>query len=182
MTEPDSLGLGLDLTFTVVRSRRRTIALIVHPDNRLEVRCGPRTPLKVIERFVQEKQAWIRRKCYENQALIPVHPGSGAELAALRRKTRQAVEWIVGLHPDLVPQQISIRRQKSRWGSCSRRGTISINVCAGLLPPRLLEYIVVHELCHLVQFNHSDLFYQQVISRLPDARDRQRQLKQYLLV
>ena len=172
----------LDLSYTVVRSRRRTLALVVHPDNRLEVRCGTRTPLHVIQQFVQEKQTWVRRKFHENQALIPVNPGTGSELSELRRATRRAVLQVASRHPDLLPQKISIRHQKSRWGSCSRRGTISINVCAGLLPPTLLEYIVVHELCHLKQFNHSDLFYQLVVSRLPDARERQRQLKQYLLV
>jgi predicted metal-dependent hydrolase len=180
MGTPDSQQPGLD--YTVVRSRRRTIALVVHADNRLEVRCGPRTPLKEIERFVLEKQSWIRRKYRENQDLIPVSPGTGPELTRLRQSTRHLVETIIAQHPDLKPQKITIRRQKSRWGSCSRRGTISINVCAGLLPPKLLEYIVVHELCHLSQFNHSARFYQLVCQKLPDARERQRQLKQFLLV
>ena len=180
MARPDNPRLDLD--YTVVRSRRRTIALVVHADNRLEVRCGPRTPLREIERFVQEKQSWIRRKCRENLDLIPVSPGIGPELTKLRLLTRQRVEAMITQHADLKPAKVVIRRQKSRWGSCSRRGTISINVCAGLLPPPLLEYIVVHELCHLSQFNHSAQFYQLVCQRLPDARERQRQLKQYLLV
>lgn len=175
-------GLPSSLDYTVVRSRRRTLALIVHADNRLEVRCGQRTPARDIQRFVQEKQTWIRRKYQENQSLVRIEPGAGAELVQLRQTTRHLVDGIVARHPDLVPSKISIRLQKRRWGSCSRRGSIAINVCAGRLPMHLLEYIVVHELCHLRQFDHSARFYELVRQKLPDARERQRQLKQYLLV
>lgn len=180
MAISDHLPSGIE--FTVVRSRRRTLALIVHADNRLEVRCGQRTSLRDIERFIKEKQSWIERKHHENRSLIPIEPGTGTELSQLRQSTRHHVERIVAQHPDLVPQKISIRLQKRRWGSCSRRGSIAINVCAGRLPMHLLEYIVVHELCHLKQFNHSARFYDLVRQKLPDAPERQRQLKQYLLV
>lgn len=170
------------LKYQLTRTRRKTMALIIHPDNRLEVRCGLKTPVHAIDRFVHSKQAWILAKHQENEQLIRLDPGTGADYERLRSDTRQKVLSILKTYPQLTPSSVLIRRQRRRWGSCSRRGQVNINTCAGLLPPALLEYLVVHELCHLRHFNHGPGFYDMLTSFLPDARQRQQGLKRYLLV
>jgi predicted metal-dependent hydrolase len=199
------------LEYNLIRSRRRTLAIIVHRDNRLEVRCPLKYPIKQIEQFLELKADWIARKRAANASLIMLPPaGSPADfqlagqpanqpaagLAAgqlsasqaagaaaadkqQRERTLQQVKAILhGFHGP-QPAKVVIRRQKTRWGSCSSRGTISINSRAGDLPAHLLEYIVYHELCHLVHLNHSKDFWQLLAAWLPDARNRQKQLRQY---
>ncbi len=181
MAKPDLLP-EIAIPYTVIRSRRKTMALVLHPDNQLEVRCGLKMPLADIQRFIQEKEAWIKRKMTENSRLIPVQIPLGADqIAALRHQTRQKAMDVIQRFPRLAPAQLIIRRQKRRWGSCSKSGVISINLCAGLLPDDLLEYIVVHELCHLIHFDHSPRFHRQLEQLLPGAQAKRRALQRYLL-
>jgi len=118
----------------------------------------------------------------ENSRLTPVQaPHEQNQLTALRQLTQQKALAVIEKYPHLVPSQLVIRRQRRRWGSCSKSGLISINLCAGLLPDELLEYIVVHELCHLVYFDHSARFHHLLEQLLPDAQVRKKDLQRYLI-
>ncbi len=75
--------------------------------------------------------------------------------------------------------RISIRNQSSRWGSCSRKGNLSFNYRLALLPPRLADYIIVHELCHLGEFNHSKKFWDLVALTIPDWQKLRVELKEH---
>ena len=75
--------------------------------------------------------------------------------------------------------RISIRSQKTRWGSCSAKGTLSFNWRLMLAPPAILDYGVVHELCHLSHMNHSAAFWQKVESVYPDYRTARKWLKDH---
>jgi predicted metal-dependent hydrolase len=79
----------------------------------------------------------------------------------------------IGLHC----QRVSIRQQRSRWGSCSRRKTISLNAKLLFLSPELADYILIHELCHLAEMNHSRRFWMLVAKHCPDYRHANRQLR-----
>jgi len=74
-------------------------------------------------------------------------------------------------------KKVTIRNQHTRWGSCSRKGNLNFNYRLVLLPPHLADYVVVHELCHLLEFNHSPNFWQMIARALPDYAACRRELK-----
>ena len=77
-----------------------------------------------------------------------------------------------------TPGNCTIRIQKGRWGSCSSRGgAISLNAMLLLLPEEIVEYILIHELCHLRQMNHSDRFWKEVEKYCPDFLKRRHELR-----
>jgi hypothetical protein len=76
------------------------------------------------------------------------------------------------------PARISLRDQKTRWGSCSSRGTVSFNWRIIMAPPAVLDYLVVHELCHMLHPNHSPAYWREVARWIPDCREQRRWLKQ----
>jgi predicted metal-dependent hydrolase len=73
--------------------------------------------------------------------------------------------------------RISIKNQKTRWGSCSKKGNLNFNYKLVLLPEKLADYIIVHELCHLREFNHSKAFWQLVAKTVPDYLELRQALK-----
>lgn len=82
---------------------------------------------------------------------------------------------LAALHGMRVPR-VSVRNQKSRWGSCSRKGTISLNWRLIQTPGFVCDYILIHELAHLSQMNHSDQFWREVEAMCPDYRNAERWL------
>jgi hypothetical protein len=78
--------------------------------------------------------------------------------------------------------RVSVRNQKTRWGSCSRRGALNFNVRLGSLPGDLQDYIIVHELCHLKEFNHSSSFWSLLAKQIPDFKERRKKLKNIKLL
>ncbi|MFA7088069.1 MAG: M48 family metallopeptidase [Patescibacteria group bacterium] len=73
--------------------------------------------------------------------------------------------------------RISIRDQRTRWGSCSKKGNLNFNYRLMNLPERVRDYVIVHELCHLKEFNHSSRFWDLVSAALPDYRELRKILK-----
>ena len=81
--------------------------------------------------------------------------------------------------PARAPGRIAIRDQKSRWGSCSRKGNLNFNWKLIMAPPPALDYVVIHELCHLHEFNHSPRFWQLVAAQMPEYESWKKWLKQH---
>ncbi len=124
-----------------------------------------RTPGAEAREFVARHREWI------DQALAarPAAPDPAAERRA-RRDARPALvamvdEWAPRI--GVSPARVVVRSQRSRWGSASHRGTISLNHRLALAPPAVAEYVVVHELCHLVHMDHSPAFWALVRKHLP---------------
>jgi predicted metal-dependent hydrolase len=113
-----------------------------------------------------------------------LHGAPGGRRAALeawyrRHAGTHATARLAHFAPEVGrrPQRLSIRGQRTRWGSCSASGTITLNWRLLQLPAPLFDYVLVHELCHLIQRNHSPAFWREVARVLPDWRDRRRQLR-----
>ena len=81
------------------------------------------------------------------------------------------------MHYNFKVGRVTVRNQTSRWGSCSKQGNLNFNYRIALLPTRLSDYIVVHELCHLGEFNHSEKFWALVARTMPDWKTLRKELR-----
>ncbi len=161
--------------------RAKSLRLRVHPDGRVTLTTPKRCSRAFAERFLEHNQAWIK----EVLAEIPERPiqKSGQELRKqyLQHKEaarRRVYAFIARLAPiyGVAVRAVAIRNQKSRWGSCSRNGVLSFNYRIALMREPLAEYIVAHELSHLIEFNHSPRFWAHVEKVSPNYRELRKEL------
>lgn len=171
------------MEYTVIRSKRKTISLELRPEGLL-VR-APRFATKwQIDRFVKDHELWIekhREKLEERQrALKDVDRLSDEDLKELAKKAKEVIPERVAHYAPLVGVtygRITIRNEKTRWGSCSAKGNLNFNCLLMLTPPEVIDSVVVHELCHRLQMNHSDRFYREVRRVYPEYDKWNRWLK-----
>ncbi len=176
-----------DWDIRVVRSGRRSVALQIDGDLRLTVRAPYRMSDREIRNFLEEKSSWIEknmRRMERRQAELRVEPSELLTVEQLRTLAKEAAEYIPGRVAFYASQagvsygRITIRNQRSRWGSCSSRGNLNFNCLLMLTPPEIIDYVVVHELCHRREMNHSPLFWREVERILPDYKARRKWLKE----
>ncbi|MBP9822036.1 MAG: M48 family metallopeptidase [Candidatus Pacebacteria bacterium] len=99
-----------------------------------------------------------------------------AHKESARKLVHERLEYFNQLY-NFKYNKVAIRNQKTRWGSCSRRGNLNFSYRLALMEPRLADYIIVHELCHLKEFNHSQNFWDLVAQQFPDYRELRKRLK-----
>ena len=160
-----------------VRLRRaRRYVMRVRPDGDLRVTI-PRGGSKAEAlRFADRHLDWARRQ--RSRILEARRPASlDRELRDRARRELPPQLLALAAHHGLEVSQVSIRNQRSRWGSCSSRGHISLNFRLLLMPPHVREYILIHELMHLRQANHSIRFWRLVEAACPGFRDAERWLR-----
>ncbi len=171
-----------EISYTVRRtSRSQRLSVCVRDDGSINITAPKRISDQFIRRFVDQQAQWIidaiqRTKKRPPGTLLTATPRERSKLIVT---TRQFVgerlhHWNNFYHHRLGT--IKIRDQKSRWGSCSKNGDLSFNYRLALLPTDLADYVVVHELCHIGQFNHSKKFWALVAQTIPDWHDRRRRL------
>lgn len=165
--------------YTVVRSRRKTISLVVKHDGTLEVRAPLRYSARLLDDFVNQKSDWIRKAQMKTSNAIVFKNYTPEEYEKIKAITLMKAETFVRTYSGRKPSQLKIRKQKSVWGTCSSKGIITINSLAGVLPEHLFEYILIHELSHLEVMNHSVYFWNLVSYYIPDWKERRTELKNY---
>ena len=174
--------------YKVLRSRRRTISIEVNRDLEVIVRAPRWVAKRDIRYFVDEKEGWIIKTIArlererELQKDQPDERLTQEELNDLIKKAREVIPERVEHYAQLIGVtygRITIRHQKTRWGSCSARGNLNFNCLLMLAPPEVLDAIVVHELCHRKEMNHSERFYREVHRIYPDYDKWNRWLKDH---
>ena len=175
------------LSASLVKSSRRSIGITIKPGGEIIIRAPRNLTNTAILSFVQEKADWILRT-YEKQHSIQPPIRSSQEqkqIQALEKRYRDAAKEYIPKRAAYYHQftgghykKITIRDQKTRWGSCSGTGNLSFNFRLMLAPPRVLDYVVVHELCHLTHMNHSKDFWNMVERILPDYKEQRKWLKE----
>ena len=217
---------GRTLDCEIKRSRRKTVALYVFPDNRVEIRVPWLYNINNVESFLVKHSRWLfKRLDSKNDNVITQKRFVDGELHYFLGKQypininissknsivfQDNVIRISTKSPDLVeslldrwyleqakrvfqeiaiplvkqmekynvaPTSFSIRKMKTRWGSCSRKGSISLNLHLVKLPEQCIKEVILHELCHLVHFNHSKEFYALMTAEMPDWKVWKKELR-----
>lgn len=178
-----------DLPYTLIRSNRKSCSISIAPDGRITVRVPLRISDREIRHLLTNRQNWIIAKYLEQQqkqSRIPVSDLTDTQRAALTQRYIAAAREYFPKRAAHFQQftggtysRIIIRDQKTRWGSCSARGTLSFNWRLMLAPPAILDYVVVHELCHLSHMDHSPAFWQAVAAVCPDYQASRKWLKEH---
>lgn len=173
------------MEYELKRSRRKTIGLEI-TESGLLVRAPMRATKREIEKVIADHRNWIEKKTVRMERVRR----SAREKGILSREdiirlTDEAKAYIpacvdryakeLGVHPG----RITIRNQKTRWGSCSAKGNLNFNCLLMLTPPEVIDSVVVHELCHLFEMNHSNRFYNKVLSIFPDYHIHHDWLKEH---
>ena len=150
-----------------VSGRVRRPRVVVHPDRRVEVVVPPRSPRGTAERLLREHRGWIERQLARLAPRLVLREVSEA---AGRREARALLTAVCEREaPRLGVRYARIRvaDQRTRWGSCSQSGTLSFNWRLVIAPEDVLEYVVIHELCHLRELNHSKAFWRLLDEAMP---------------
>ena len=174
------------LSIEVIRSRRKTISLELREENELRIRAPLRLPSGAIERFVAEKKDWIiaarerirKRKASPDAFLDPL---TAEDVERLKKQAKKYLPLRVAYFAPKVGVtwgRIAIRAQKTRFGSCSTKGNLNFNCVLMRMPPDIVDYVVVHELCHRKEMNHSRAFWAEVEKVLPEYRKAKKWLKE----
>ena len=169
-------------TFEIIHSKRKTVAIQIKSDGRIVVRAPLRMSRADIMRLVEEKSGWIEKHLAQlrRQSGSAEPAFTAAQLRQLAEAARQDLPRRAARFAPLVGVsygRITIRAQKSRWGSCSSKGNLNFNCLLMLCPEEVRDYVVVHELCHRKEMNHSDRFWQELARVLPDYEKQRKWLK-----
>lgn len=172
----------------VIRSKRKTLAIEIRPDMRVVVRAPEKIPQNEIMKFVEEKQNWIKKhlvqmyfKAEEIKKQKKEPALTNADIEKLCQKALSVIPDKVKYYAEIMGVtygRITIRNQKTRWGSCSSKGNLNFNCLLMLMPDKVLDYVVVHELCHLKQMNHSKKFWMEVERYMPDYKNYKKWLNE----
>lgn len=182
----------------IIRSNRKTLAIQINPDLSVTVRAPMYAPQSDIERILREKEGWIQKhieKIREQEAKRKKTQGEKGEYGeSVEREylTNEEIKKLADKALQHIPKRVSyyakqigvtygkitIRNQKTRWGSCSSKGNLNFNCLLMLTSPGVIDYVVVHELCHRKEMNHSGAFWAEVEKVLPDYKEQVKWLKE----
>ena len=174
--------------YEIIYSSRKTIAIQVTRDGRVLVRSPRQCSRSYIDNFVSNNENWVLKHLARVKELEEQKKSAASSHPPLSSKDRSRY---IEIARDIFTRKteyyariigvsygrISIREQKTRWGSCSSKGNLNFNWRLILAPEEVLDYVVVHELAHRREMNHSKAFYAIVESVLPDYRKARKWLR-----
>lgn len=175
----------MNIMVKVVKSNRKTVSIEITKDAEVIVRVPFQMPDTEIQKFLNEKSDWIEKHIQMQRLRMEnakhTKQLTEEEIQKLAEKALEVIPKRVAYYAKqmgVTYGRITIRNQKTRWGSCSSKGNLNFNCMLMLLPPEIQDYVVVHELCHRKEMNHSSRFWAEVEKVLPDYRTRRKWLKE----
>lgn len=182
---------GIRIPYMLIRTARRTLAVEIRRDAGsrgdepgMIIRAPRQMPEKEIWQFIKSKERWITDKCKSH----PVDKPSGREqipdymtdqwlhTEGMERFKSTIEKWAARM--GISYGNITIRNQRTRWGSCSSKGNLNFNWRLLMMPQSVMDYVVVHELAHRREMNHSPRFWAIVEQYIPDYKERRRWLRE----
>ena len=168
---------------TVIRSSRKTVCIEITKQAEVLVRAPYRMPMAEIQKFVESKNDWIMSHIKKMEDRREEKPSvSQKEIERLANEAMSVLPKKVAHYAKIIGVnygRITIRNQKTRWGSCSSLGNLNFNCMLMKLPEEIQDYVVVHELCHRKEMNHSPRFWAEVEKVMPDYKVRRKWLKEH---
>ncbi len=164
-------------------ARARCLRITIYPNGELAATLPQNFSLDQLENFLRQKADWILRKinlAKKRKPSIVLPKANRREYLAKKEEARalakSKTDYFSALY-NFRPARISIRNQKTRWGSCSRKGNLNFNYRIIHLPEKYLDYVIVHELCHFKEFNHSKKFWNLVKETIPDYKKIRKEIR-----
>lgn len=170
----------------VIKSKRKTISLQINSDGSIVLKAPIYVSDTEVNEFIKQKSGWIEKHLQKIQErkdkMSNINPLTIDEIYDLADKAMKIIPKRIAHYAPLIGVdygRITIRNQKSRWGSCSGRGNLNFNCLIMLMPFDVIDYVVVHELCHRKEMNHSKKFWLEVEKILPDYKKQLSWLKEH---
>lgn len=173
-----------EIKYRLIRSRRKTISISVNSEGMVIVKAPIYAARYDIERFMESKRDWILKAVSKQKERAEIEGSVGKlsfdELKKYGEIAFKRIEPLLKEYADFYNvsfNRVTIRNQKTRWGSCSGKKNLNFNCLLAAVPDRVVKYVVVHELCHLIEMNHSKAFWAQVAKAIPDYKTDVKWLK-----
>lgn len=170
--------------YTLIRSSRKTVGMSMDAEGRVVVRAPYLCPRGTIDRFVREQAGWIERQRKKLAAVNDTAASMGAlsdtEIKALSKRMKAVLPEKLARYSaalGVTYGRVSVRCQKTKWGSCSSAGNLNFNCLLMLAPEGVLDYVIVHELCHRRHMDHSKRFWADVERACPEYKTHKKWLR-----
>ena len=174
---------GKDIEYTLKKVKgSRSVRLAVYQDGRFVVTAPKWYPLYTINNFIEEKAQWIFDKVKDVDFDL-LNEKKEAEKADYKKSVKLARVVIksrlefFNRYYKFSYKRVAIKNQRTCWGSCSQDANLNFNYNIINLPEEVRDYVIVHELCHLKELNHSSDFWRLVAQTVPNYRELRRELK-----
>lgn len=171
------------MEYTLIYEKRKTLSLKVASDLSVVVKAPRGLPRAEIDRFVSAHKTWIERaKARQEKRTEAENALTNERIAELRACAAEIIPKRVAFYAKIMgvqPTGIKITSAKTRFGSCSGKNSLCFSWRLMLYPPEAVDYVVVHELAHIREKNHSPAFYAVVAAVLPDYKAREQLLKTF---
>jgi len=171
--------------YFLTRSRRRSLSVSISDEGKIIVKAPLLTTQNQVEEFLLSKKDWILKHldkiAAQKEAAVQAGILTEEEIKELKKKAKIIFPHRVAYYANIMGVtygRISIRCQKTRWGSCSAEGNLNFNYLLCLMPIEILDSVVVHELAHRRHMNHSRAFYEEIEKVFPEYKKCNRWLKQ----
>ena len=169
------------MEYKLIRSGRRTLAVEISRKGEIIVRAPYMVSIDRIEKFIESNSERIEKAVESEKRRTPSYSANEPEAQVLRRLAEKIIPPKVEYFSNIMgvtPESIRITSAQKRFGSCSSRGHICFSFNLVQYPDDLIDYVVVHELSHLVELNHSKRFWRIVEKYIPDYKERRERLRE----
>ena len=163
----------------VIKTLRRSLVLTVK-NGVIIVKAPVNFSDRKIDEFLRSKRGWIDKRLKEYEESKNAVKLADEEIEKLRCETKKIVTYLADKYSKIIGvsfNKITVKKQRTVWGSCSIKGNLNFNLLLSLMPKEIIEYVVIHELCHLKEMNHSNKFWRLVKTYCSDYEYSKKWLK-----